>query len=202
MNSESDRASVARRFLCGFVSRERPQVEFRVNCSVLKSERFSMQFRRGQLSVVMCSVAVFAAAGCGGARQAVDSRVKVAVSGSVTVDGKPINGADVAVTLFPADNSAPLSIPLKADGSFSGQAVSGKNYVVVNAARTPEGGHSEGKTLGIGKLFLDNGSPLVIDAAAGASVKLEVGEAAAKTMEGQKRIQPGDAGAPSEAHAS
>lgn len=122
----------------------------------------------------------------------------VAVSGSVTVEGKPINGADVAVTLFPADNSAPVSIPLKADGTFSGQAVSGKNYVIVNAARTPEGGHSEGKTLGIGKLFLDDGSPLELNAAAGATVTLEVGEAAAKSMEGQKRVQPG--GTPAAAH--
>ena len=121
--------------------------------------------------------------GCGRGK-AVDRRAKITVAGKVTVKGQPINGVNVSLTFRPADNSMPVSIPLKADGSFSGDAIAGKNHVIVNASRTPEAGHSEGKSLGIGKLFLDNGSPLKLNAA-GAAVALEVGETAAKD-EGQQ----------------
>lgn len=164
-----------------------------------------MSFGVSRIAVVACGFAMLVSLGCGGGGGGV-KRTLVSISGSVTVDGKPIDGTEVSVMLAPADNSAPLSIPLKPDGTFSGQAVVGKNFVVVAATKSVEAGHSEGKSLGVGKLFLSMESPLEVDVQAGAKLTLEVGEAAAKSMEGKKRVLPGapapspTGGAPSQAH--
>ena len=57
---------------------------------------------------------------------------KVAVKGTVTLDGKPIPDGEI---LFTVQDEAPQPLPIK-DGSFSGEAMTGKNRVEIRAFKS------------------------------------------------------------------
>lgn len=125
--------------------------------------------------------------GCG-SRQASDNRPKGSVEGRVLVDGKPVSVEGVSLVLMPVDNTAAVSIPVLADGTFKGQAPIGRHFVSVSAGHTPDAGHGEGPKVGFGALFLSTESPLTITVAeATTGVDLEVGAAAAKKQEPNRR---------------
>ncbi|MBA4031753.1 MAG: hypothetical protein C0478_12810 [Planctomyces sp.] len=125
--------------------------------------------------------------GCG-SRQATDNRPKGSVEGRVLVDGKPVSVEGISLVLIPADNTAAVTLPVAADGTFNGQAPIGRHFVSVSAGHTPDAGHGEGPKVGFGALFLSTESPLTITVAAATSgVDLEVGAAAAKKQEPNRR---------------
>lgn len=132
--------------------------------------------------------------GCGGPGRSVDTRPKVPVSGTLLVDGKPVTASGISVVLAPADNAPPITLPVKEDGTFSGEAIAGPNYVMVSATLTADAGHDGGPRIGIGPMFLGPQSPLMVTVAEGANLPIEVGMAEAK------KLKPRPVGAPQGAH--
>ena len=83
------------------------------------------------LRFLCCLLAIIpaAAAGCGDGKT---HPTLADVSGTVTLDGKPLADGEIA---FVVTGEAPANIPVK-DGAFSGKAFSGKNRVEVRATKT------------------------------------------------------------------
>jgi hypothetical protein len=132
--------------------------------------------------------------GCDGPGRSVDARPKVAVSGTLLVDGKPVTASGISVVLAPSDNAPPITLPVKEDGTFSGEAIAGPNYVMISAAMTADAGHDGGPRLGIGPVFLGPQSPLMVTVTEGANLPIEVGVAEAK------KLKPRPTGGPQGAH--
>lgn len=139
------------------------------------------------LSISLVALTVATVCGCSGGGAAVDARTKTTVSGTLTVDGKPISAAGIAVVLQPIDGSTPVTLPVSSDGTFQGDAVAGTNYVIVSAGMTADAGHSEGPAVGFGPIFLSPDSPLTAEVTAGgAPLTLEVGKAAGAKLKPRK----------------
>ena len=66
--------------------------------------------------------------GCGGGLD--DDPETGSVSGTVTVDGKPV-GSGYSILFQPTDGRPPQSIPLDDSGNFKGDAVVGENEVSI-----------------------------------------------------------------------
>lgn len=139
------------------------------------------------LWVNFAAISVLMVGGCSGGGDAVDARTKTTVSGTLTVDGKPISAAGIAVVLQPIDGSTPVTLPVSSDGTFQGDAVAGTNFVIVSAGMTADAGHSEGPAVGFGPIFLGPDSPLTAEVTAGgAPLSLEVGKAAGAKLKPRK----------------
>ncbi len=82
--------------------------------------------RKLLLGCALCVLVCFA--GCSGS----SGPPPVAVSGTVELDGKPLN--DGSISLFPESGGAPAVLPVK-DGKFEGQATPGKKKVELRAFR-------------------------------------------------------------------
>jgi hypothetical protein len=62
-----------------------------------------------------------------------DARKFGKVTGKVTSKGTPIKGDNISVSFAPASGEAGVTIPLKPDGSYEGEAVLGANKVSISA---------------------------------------------------------------------
>lgn len=127
---------------------------------------------------VSATVFLFVLSGCSGSGSSIDSRPKVSVSGTVTVDGKPVNVPDLQVVFLPNDGTPPVTLPLESNGTFSGEVIAGANSVIIGASMTADAGHDGGPKVGLSPLFLSPQSPLSADVKDGATFSFEVGKAA------------------------
>jgi len=109
-----------------------------------------MNFKRSGLTVLILGIAAFSLAGCSGDAE---NLPLAAVSGTVTVNSKPIDGTGFAVYFSPEDGSQGESLDVGTDGTYSGDAPVGPNKVSVISVGTPDGGHSGAGDAGIGDAF-------------------------------------------------